>query len=440
MSLAVLATVTACGAPTPAKSPVASTPSSPPTRAVAAPFPNSPAASATSPSAPLQPTVGVNAVVRNSVTTRGFGETAQHPSTAQGPVRFLDQIATGDAAQLKVVFNDQSDLSLGAYTQLSVDRFVYDPSPGVTGVGVAVVRGVFRFASRRPGEERESFRTPTAAIGVRGTMFDAAVGPLVLVIVGKDAGGLGLADDPATAALIVLRQGVIEVRTAERTVTLRRPGQAVVVSGRHVSDPFYPAPGDDRRLLGRLPPLVGFAKSGPGPTPGDYGPRGPGSLGPSPDDRYLPRPSPGGGQLRTSPSGDGSGRPPSGGGLTGPRGLTDQGVTPGAGSGPVYRPRPTTTGGGSSPAKPAGSTSAYGPPPAKPTGQPVAAGGPKPLASSSTQGPGTQPPVTGNRAVTTTAGSLSGQPPRLRPVTTPTGAKPASGAAAKKKPAPAPVP
>ena len=358
-ALAALAALTACGAPPAANSPASASspppPSAGPPAAVSPPpaaAPTSsagPAGSATPPPPHLQPTVGVNAVVRNTVTTRGFGETAQHPSTPQGPVRFLDQIATGDAAQLKVVFNDQTDLSLGADTRLSVDRFVNDPSPGVTGVGVAVVRGVFRFASRRPGEEQESFRTPTAAIGVRGTMFDAAVGPLALDIVGDDVGGLSLADDPATAALIVLRQGVIEVRTAERIVTLRRPGQAVVVSGRHVSDPFYPAPGDDRRLLGRLPPLAGY----PGAGPGDFGPRRPVDLGGAPSQPYTPRPYPRG---------------------------ADQPLQPPAGAGQ-----------------------------GRPTGQPVVPGGYKPSGASNAPGPGARPPATSDRATTNTTGSAPGQ-------------------------------
>ena len=261
LGLVALCALAGCGAPTPAKSPAAS----------------AGAASSSAPAAaPSQETVGDNAVVQSTVTTHSLGEPAPRPAVVRGPVRFLDDVATGAASALQVAFHDNSALSLGADTHLTVDRFVYDPAPGAAGVGVSVAKGVFRFASNGPGgrQDSESFRTPTAAIGIRGTLFDAAVGPDVLPILAGDALGIKPGDDPATAALIVLRQGAIEVRTTERTVMLRVAGQAVVVSGHQVSDPFYLRPGPNRRLLAKLPPFA--LSEGPTvrpPTPPESGPR-----------------------------------------------------------------------------------------------------------------------------------------------------------------------
>jgi hypothetical protein len=215
-------------------------------------------------------------VVQSTVTTHSLGEPAPRPAVVRGPVRFLDEVTTGASSALQVAFHDNSALSLGADTHLTVDRFVYDPAPGAAGVGVSVAKGVFRFASNGPGgrQDSESFRTPTAAIGIRGTLFDAAVGPDVLPILGGDVLGIKPGDDPATAALIVLRQGAIEVRTTERTVMLRLAGQAVVVSGHHVSDPFYLRSGPNRRLLAKLPPFaLSEGPTGRPPTPAASGPR-----------------------------------------------------------------------------------------------------------------------------------------------------------------------
>jgi hypothetical protein len=221
--------------------------------------------------------VGVNAAVRNAVTTHGQGESAWRPSVVQGAVHFMDEINTGQNSGLDVGLRDQSVLTLGADARLTVDKFVYDPTPGAAGVGFKVVKGVFRFASKGKGPAQPdgrdgvAFRTPTAAIGVRGTLFDGAVGPQVIEVLGDWAGGLHLAADPASATLVVLRQGEIEVRTSQRRVTLRVPGQAVVISGDRVSDPFFPRTTPARRLLDRLPPLP------PGMTGPDGGAPGSGS-------------------------------------------------------------------------------------------------------------------------------------------------------------------
>jgi len=450
--LVSLLALTACGAKTSPTPPTGAASAAPASQAAAtSPSAAGPAASAPAPVAQtpaLQQTVGANAVVRNTVVTQSVGETSRHPSQPQGPVRFLDQITTGDAALLEVAFRDSTTLSVGADSRLSVDRFVYDPSPGAAGVGVAVVRGVFRFASQRPGVEQESFRTPTAAIGVRGTLFDAAVGPQALDILGDWTGDARPADNPATAALIVLRQGVIEVRTAERAVTLRRPGQAVVVSGRHVSDPFYLSPGPDQRLRGRLPALPGYRASGyPGP-----GLQGPGDQGPGPGAGYQgPGPGYGARTRPEAPTQQGpSGRPygpqpyprtgpapqfPPAGGYTAPRGSGGQTVTPGKGPGsnPVYRQRPATAGGGSSSAKPTTTSSQSGPPSGPATTHQVAPGGFRASGSSTTQ-----PATTGYR-LAPASGGASSQPRKPRPAAASTTlAKPAPIIPAKRKTPPTP--
>ncbi len=264
--LAALALLAACDGQTPAKAPASGADTVP---SAVAPSGSAPAAN-TTPAA--QESVGVNTAVQPAVQTHSQGESAWRAAEVQGTVRYLDEITTAEAAQLKIGFRDNSTFSVGANTHLTIDRFVYDPKPGVTGVGVSVVKGVFRFASnggdQSQAPEQESFRTPSAAIGVRGTMFEAAVGTVAVELFGDWAGGLRLADDPQTATVIVLREGVIEVRTEERTVTLRIPGQAVAVVGKRVSDPFRLNPRAGKRLTDRLPPFDGDRP--PPPIPPAY--------------------------------------------------------------------------------------------------------------------------------------------------------------------------
>ena len=56
-----------------------------------------------------------------------------------------------------------------------LDRFVYDPSQPSEGLGVTLAKGVFRFTTGSLKKSAYTVTTPTAVIGVRGTVFDADV-------------------------------------------------------------------------------------------------------------------------------------------------------------------------------------------------------------------------------------------------------------------------
>lgn len=84
-----------------------------------------------------------------------------------------DEIRTGPGARLQIRFHDQSKLSLGENARITIDQFVYSPS-GDSRQALAMVSGVFRFATGQIGKlapRNVVFRTPVAAIGIRGTVF-----------------------------------------------------------------------------------------------------------------------------------------------------------------------------------------------------------------------------------------------------------------------------
>lgn len=251
--------------------------------------------------AAAQTPVGVNATVENSVRTRSTGEGVWRPSVVDGTVREADSIVTGADSRLRIRLNDRSVLTIGANAALNVDSFVIDTEADPAGVLFSMARGVFRFVSGSQGAERErvSFRTPTATIGIRGTVIEAAVGSEAVELLAGEAGVPDLSGDPEQSAVIVLVEGEIEIDVDGVRRTVREPGQAVAVYGRRVSEPFRLPPEAGRRLEGRLPP------------------REPGGAGPGPQ-----------GQPPQGPSGQG----PQG---SGPQGAGSQGQsTPGQGSGP----------------------------------------------------------------------------------------------------------
>jgi len=229
-----------------------------------------------------QTTVGVNATVENSVRTRSIGESGWRSSVVDGAVRQADAIVTGADSRLLIRLRDQSVLTIGANAALNVDRFVIDTEAEPTGVLVSMVRGAFRFVSGSRGAERErvAFRTPTATIGIRGTIIEAAVGTEALELLDEAAGTTVPGDDPDQTAVIVLVEGEIEIEVDGVRRIVSEPGQAVAVRGRRVSEPFRLSPEAGQRLAGRLPPRE---PGGPGAGPQGPGQQGPGQQGPGPE-------------------------------------------------------------------------------------------------------------------------------------------------------------
>ena len=260
-----------------------------------------------------QTPVGVNALVENSVQTRSVGESGWRPSVVDGTVRQADAIVTGADSRLLIQLRDQSVLTVGANAALNVDRFVIDTEAEPAGVLVSLVRGAFRFVSGSRGAERErvAFRTPTATIGIRGTIIEAAVGMDALELLDGEAGTPVPGNDPDQTAVIVLVEGEIEIEVDGVRRIVREPGQAVAVLGRRVSEPFRLSPEAGRRLAGRLPPRE---PGGPGAGPQGQGQQGQGPGGQPPQ-----------GQQPQGQSSQGSG--PQGQGQA-PQGQTPQGQAP----------------------------------------------------------------------------------------------------------------
>ena len=98
------------------------------------------------------------------------------------------RLVTGRDASLTLTFSDESELSLGARTSMTLDRYRF-PAPGAgdddddgaaeePGFGASLLQGVVRvvtglIAKRRPASV--SFGARVATIGIRGTHFTAEV-------------------------------------------------------------------------------------------------------------------------------------------------------------------------------------------------------------------------------------------------------------------------
>ena len=96
----------------------------------------------------------------------------ESPLTLGQPVFEGDVVRTGADGRLGITLKDGTRLSLGANTELRIDRFAYAPEQGRLALALKVVRGVAEYISGRiarlaPGAVK--IETPTSIIGIRGT-------------------------------------------------------------------------------------------------------------------------------------------------------------------------------------------------------------------------------------------------------------------------------
>ena len=65
------------------------------------------------------------------------------------PIHMRDELRTGAKGRLKIIFRDETVLTLGEKASVVIDRYVYDPDKGVGEAVLQATRGAFRFATGR---------------------------------------------------------------------------------------------------------------------------------------------------------------------------------------------------------------------------------------------------------------------------------------------------
>lgn len=164
--------------------------------------------------------IGVAAVVQNQVDGT-LGGTVRRIS--QAAAVFQDeQIKTAGNAKTQLLFKDETVLTIGPSSELTLDRFVYDNAAGTRDMVLNLSKGVFRFVSGSVNSQAYTLRTPTTSIGVRGTIFDVIV-----------------EDDGTT--WVILREGAVDLRgQAGLAQRIDRAGLASSVA--RAAAPTPPAP------------------------------------------------------------------------------------------------------------------------------------------------------------------------------------------------------
>jgi hypothetical protein len=151
----------------------------------------------------VTPEIGTAVVIkRDVVATLGEDKRDLHEG---GRVHRSEYLETGPDAQAELKLDDQTKLALGPNAGLKLDEFVIGKSNGVTTIGVNFLKGTFRFITGSESKEAYRIETPSATIGVRGTVFDVYV-------------------DGTGDTLVLLHEGEVDICT--RTKTCRRHNTA----------------------------------------------------------------------------------------------------------------------------------------------------------------------------------------------------------------------
>ena len=139
-----------------------------------------------------------------------------------------DKIETKNG-KVKIVFKDDTNVTVTESSSLVIDDFVYDPKSGAGKLGLKAAAGTVRYVSGSIAKDPKNVKinTPTAAIAVRGTDFVMAVsetgGSMIMLMPTCET------EQNVNLKGLTCGSGAIDVETPAGIVQLNRPYQATLV-------------------------------------------------------------------------------------------------------------------------------------------------------------------------------------------------------------------
>lgn len=118
--------------------------------------------------------IGAVAAVAGEVFAKAPGQDRHRKLTSGMSIYLYDEISTGENGRAQILFTDETVISLGYETEITIDRYVYDPFTKDGEISTAVNRGTFRFVSGSNARKRPAARKvklPSGDAGIRGTDF-----------------------------------------------------------------------------------------------------------------------------------------------------------------------------------------------------------------------------------------------------------------------------
>jgi hypothetical protein len=127
------------------------------------------------PSAPSPTPIGVlQTSSQGTVTVTHAGTTTPVPLEPGDTIGINDTIETGPGSKASILFDDNTEFTLGEKTKLKVDDYVYDPNGTSNRASYSFLEGVLQYiGGLLDKKDSVKINTPGVGVGIRGTEFVA---------------------------------------------------------------------------------------------------------------------------------------------------------------------------------------------------------------------------------------------------------------------------
>lgn len=162
-----------------------------------------------------QQRIGEANTIHNQVVRVSLNQSS--PLSQGGSIYRDETIRTGRDSAARLVFLDQTNLSLGSDSQIKLDKFVYSADDTARAATINIVLGTFRFTTGLLDKKAYRVITPVATMGVRGTVLDIQTRGNTTQVTLRDNGAV-----------------LVCANATSRCIELDRPSQSVIVTNRTV--------------------------------------------------------------------------------------------------------------------------------------------------------------------------------------------------------------
>lgn len=129
----------------------------------------------TAPGKAAEPEVGTTMLTKKQVT--GILGTEERALQKGFRVHRNELVRTGAQSQVELTLDDNTRLALGPDAELRLDEYAVSSDKDARSIAIRFLKGTLRFLTGRNTSETYKIETPSATIGVRGTVFDLYIGP-----------------------------------------------------------------------------------------------------------------------------------------------------------------------------------------------------------------------------------------------------------------------
>jgi hypothetical protein len=124
------------------------------------------------PASAQEEVIGFVKTVAGDATVLDSGKTVKaQPGT---PLHLGNILKTGNEGTLGVTFKDNTVMSFGPDTEVTIDEYLYAPAKGDLKLVTSIAKGTLHYISgviAKLKPEAVAVKTPTGIIGIRGTHF-----------------------------------------------------------------------------------------------------------------------------------------------------------------------------------------------------------------------------------------------------------------------------